>query len=135
MATLLFELSKHFMQLVPELVGVAVAVSFPVEPEFVQKFLLVWPHFVCVMIFPLVADPDLKRRILLVLVWHHAMATLLIELNELFMVPASELVILVNGVGAVIFLSKPKVFQSSLLILSKLVVVMKCPLMTDPLPC
>jgi hypothetical protein len=63
------------------------------------------------------------------------LAILLFELNQLFMLLVPELVILVNGVGAIIFPSEPKALQNSLrLTKSKVVIVVTCPLMTDPLP-
>jgi hypothetical protein len=61
------------------------------------------------------------------------MATLSFKLDQLFILMVPELVVLVNFVGAVIP-SEPKVFQNSLSIKSKFVIVMKCPLMTNPQP-
>jgi hypothetical protein len=51
------------------------------------------------------------------------MATLLFKLHQLFMLLVPELVLLANGVGAVIFPSELDVVQDSLLIKSNFVVL------------
>jgi hypothetical protein len=74
-----------------------------------------------IIIFPLRSDPLPQRRVLLVLGWHHTMANLLFELNELFMLLVPELVAFAVLVS---FQSEPNFVQTFLLIKSKAVVDM-----------
>jgi hypothetical protein len=94
MPTLLFELDKLFMLLVlvPEFVGTPV--SFPSEPDSVQRFLSIKSKVVVLDVTaPLRADPQPQRRVLPLLEWHHKMATLLFDLNKLFTLLVPELVV------------------------------------------
>jgi hypothetical protein len=83
---------------------------------------------------PLIANPNPERLFLLVAFWHHAMSLLLFKLDQLFIVLVPELVVLVQGVDAVIFPREPDFLQTYLSILSHFLVVMKAPLITNPLP-
>jgi hypothetical protein len=58
----------------------------------------VWSHFVLGMTLPLVCNPSSKRLVSFVLAWHHAIAILLFQLDQLFMALVPELVFLVQGV-------------------------------------
>jgi hypothetical protein len=60
--------------LVVVLIEVVVAVIFPGESDFVQKFLSVWSNFVVFMIDPLITNPPPESLVFLVLLWHHTMA-------------------------------------------------------------
>jgi peptidoglycan/LPS O-acetylase OafA/YrhL len=62
------------------------------------------------------------------------MATVSFELDQLFMLLVPELVILVQGVGAVIFPSEPDFVQNSLAIKSMFVVAMMFSLCANPAP-
>jgi hypothetical protein len=84
-----------------------------------------------IIIFPLRSDPLPQRRVLLVLGWHHTMANLLFELNELFMLLVPELVAFAVLVS---FQSEPNFVQTFLSIKSKAVVDMNASLLADPLP-
>jgi hypothetical protein len=80
--------------------------SFSCESDFVQKFLLIWSHFV--VICPLIVDPNPCRLVLLTLAWHHAMDALSFEIDQLFMLLGPELLVgFAHDVGAIIF---PSIF-------------------------
>jgi hypothetical protein len=118
--------------LVPKLVGVGVAVSFPNEPNFVQTFvqtfLSIKSKVVIDMTVPLRASPHPKKRLaLLATLWHHALAMFLSKLNQLFMLLAPELVVWFEGVVGISFPSKPDFVKNSLSIKSHSVVDMTVP--------
>jgi hypothetical protein len=71
---------------------------------------------------------------LLVPVWHHAMACLLLELDQLFALLVLELVVWFEATKFVSFPSKPDFVQESLSIESKFDCSMTGWLITDPRP-
>jgi hypothetical protein len=81
---------------------------------------------------PLRCNPNPKRLVLLVALWHHAMAILLFKLDQLFtlLVPA----LAVWFAATDIFPSKPNFVQKSLSMKSNCVVVINGPLRAHPLP-
>jgi hypothetical protein len=73
MAIRSFKLDQLFMLLVPDLV---VGVSFPSEADFIESSFSIRSKLVCSTIGPLITNPPPKRLVLLVILWHHAMAIL-----------------------------------------------------------
>jgi hypothetical protein len=82
MVLLSFQLYELFILLVPELEGLVGGVSFPDEPDFVQKYLSVWSQYVVCM--------KSHSLVLLVLEWHDTMALLSWKLDQLFMLLVPE---------------------------------------------
>jgi hypothetical protein len=110
MSILLFGLNDPFMLLVPEfVVGFegGGAFNFPSEPNFVQQRLSILSKSIALMTAPLHGGPVPWQLVLPVLLWHHTMALLLFELDELFTPLVPELVLLVKVVVTFTFPSEP----------------------------
>jgi hypothetical protein len=106
--------------------------SFPSEPNFFKNSLSIKMSSFVVIGTPLPANPRPKRCVLLVTVWHHAMAILQFELDKLFTSLVPGLVVTV--VAAVIFPSEPNFAQTFLSIKSIFVVDMMLLMSADLLP-
>jgi hypothetical protein len=88
MAILSFKLDKLFILLVPFLVFAGKVggslITFPDEPDLVQKILSTKSNCVVFMTCPLVINPRPKRRVFLVPFWNETIAILSFELDKLF---------------------------------------------------
>jgi hypothetical protein len=136
MATLVFKLDQLFILLVPELVvwfENVRHVRFPSEPDFVQNYNPIGSKFVVVMKCPLLTNPIPQRLILLVSLWHHAMAILSFRLDQLFMLMVPGLVaVAVAVVGAFSFPSEPDSVEKFFAAWSHFVACMLSPLRFYP---
>jgi hypothetical protein len=133
MAILSFKLDQFFILSVPELVVLVDVVGgiFPSESDFVQESLSINSKFVIVMIVPLRANPERKRPVVLVTPWHHAMASLSLKLDQLFILLVPELVLDIV-VGTFHFPSELDLVQKFHSIKSHFVVCMNYPLPLNP---
>jgi hypothetical protein len=130
-ALLSLKLDQLYMLLVPEIVVVSVEIRFPSKPDFVQKSLSVWSKFVIVMIAPLLCNPHPYRLVLLVALWHHAIAMFSFKLDQLFI----PLVPLLDASRVeVSFPNEPDVVENFLPIKTHLVIVVHVPLLANPHP-
>jgi hypothetical protein len=138
MALLSFIFEQLFKLLVPELVvwfeGSVVGVIVPSEPDFIENSLSILPHFVTVMVDPLPTNPPPQRLILLVNLWHHAMAIFLFKLGHLLTLLVPELVVSFEVEGAVIFPSETDFVQEFDSVRSHCVLSVRLPLISNPLP-
>jgi hypothetical protein len=98
MASVSLKLDQLFILLVPELIEFVVgAVSFPNEPDFVQKSLSIKSKFVLLMILSLLTNPLPQRRVLLVEIWHCTMAILSFKFDKLFIHYIPSLIMFRHG--------------------------------------
>jgi hypothetical protein len=94
MAILSFKLDQIFILPVPGLVGlvglvglpfvVACCMSFPNEPNIVQKSLSIKSKFVIGVAYPLHPNPIPKSHVFLVPLWNESMSIRLFKLDKLF---------------------------------------------------
>jgi hypothetical protein len=134
MALLSSKLDQFFILLVPELVvwfEVVSDLNFPREPDFVQNYLSILSNCVIVTTLPLLANPMPQRLILLVTLWHHAIAIASFIFDQLFVLLVPELVVVVVVGNCP---NEPDVVQKSLSIKSNSVRRMKASLLVNPNP-